>query len=421
VTLGLASLLNSSSNTNATKVAAYAHGDRIELRSFDITKSGSQVPLTVSNSIGTATALTTFLNPSRTGFLDTVATGTRSYAIAANPIAGDFLSLTVTKTNGIQVQVGVTNSSGSMTLVQMTQQLLDTVSTNTSLALQGPDGLVGEDLIAYPVTPQQVQFNFLANSPGWQAAQLQVNFSASLDFTMQPTGLQRLDENLPDLQPRNHLYITAGATNIPLTFPLNTTALANGFHQLTAVVYEGSHVRTQARIPKNVQIQNGPLSATFTTLFGGSNTLVSATLQFSVVANTNNISKIELFSTGGSLTNVTGQNTALFSIPGANLDVGLHPFYAIVTASTGKQYRTDTKWIRLVAAPDGPFALSIHTPPPTLSWPATAGRTYNILSTTNLANPFVLSGSLTPSNSTAIWTATNPLAPKAFYRIQTAN
>jgi uncharacterized protein (TIGR03790 family) len=421
VTAGLTSLLNTTANTNATKVAAFAHGDRIELRSFDITKAGSQVPLAVSNAIGSASALTTFLNPSGNSFLDTVAQGIQSYVLSANPIAGDFLFLAITKTNGIQVQLGVTNSSGSMTLGQMTQQLLDTVNTNTSLNLQGPDGLTSEDLISYPVTPQQVQFNLLANSPGWQAAQIQVNLTASLDFMMQPVGVQHLDENLPDLEPRNHLYITAGATNIPLTFPFNTAALANGFHELSAVIYEGSHVRTQARIAKNVQIQNGPLSATFTTLFGGSNTLLSATLQFSVVANTNNISKIELFSTGGSLASVTNQPNALFSILGTNLDLGLHPFYAIVTAATGKQYRTDTKWVRLVTSPDAPFALSIRTPPPTLSWPATVGRTYNILSTTNLANPFSVFGSLAPSNSSATWTDTSTLAPKRFYRIQTTN
>ncbi len=52
VTSNLTSVLNLTANTNATKVSAYAHGDRIELRSFDFSKSGSQVSISVSNSIG---------------------------------------------------------------------------------------------------------------------------------------------------------------------------------------------------------------------------------------------------------------------------------------------------------------------------------------------------------------------------------
>src|SRR6266702_3232985 len=164
----------------------------------------------------------------------------------------------------------------------------------------------------------------------------------------------RLDENVRDLEPRSHLYVTAGVTNLPLTFAFSSTNLPDGYHELTAVAYEGSHVRTQARVTQHVRIQNSSLSVTFATLFGGSNTAVGATLQFAVVANTNNISKIELFSTGGSLSNIVGQSSATFSVAGTNLGLALHPFYAIVTATDGKQYRTDTKWIRLIGA-DSPF------------------------------------------------------------------
>src|SRR5207237_4384752 len=144
--------------------------------------------------------------------------------------------------------------------------------------------------------------------------------------------------------PREHLYINAGVSNLPLTFALNTSALANGFHELTAVVYEGSHVRTQKRVSQNVFVQNGPLSATFAALIGSTNVALEGTLQFSVTANTNNISKIELFSTGGSLSSVTGQSNVTFSVAATNLGLGLHPFYGIVTASTGKQFRTGTQW-----------------------------------------------------------------------------
>src|SRR5262249_40901617 len=90
VTTGLTGLLNTPANTNVTKVLAYAHGDRIELQSFDRTKTGAQVSLSVSNSIGPGTAATTWLAASRTNFLDTIASGIRSFQVSGVASAGSF-------------------------------------------------------------------------------------------------------------------------------------------------------------------------------------------------------------------------------------------------------------------------------------------------------------------------------------------
>jgi hypothetical protein len=102
-----------------------------------------------------------------------------------------------------------------------------------------------------------------------------------------------------------------------------------------------------------------------------------------------------------------------------NLGVGLHPFYAVVTRADGKQYRTETKWIRLVG-PEPPFALSVSGGAPTLLWPATAGRRYEVMSTTNLADTFLLRDALTPSNSAAQWSETNNSSPQRLYRVRSA-
>jgi hypothetical protein len=147
---------------------------------------------------------------------------------------------------------------------------------------------------------------------------------------------------------------------------------------------------------------------------------VEGTLQFSVVANTNNIDRIELFSTGGSIGVVIGQSSNVFSLSGTNLGVGLHPFYAIVTASTGKQYRTETRWVRLLGQ-DAPFPLSITRPPPLISWPATPGRSYDVLSTVNISNNFQLRSTVVPTNSSGQWRDTNPVGPQQFYRVRTTN
>ena len=225
-----------------------------------------------------------------------------------------------------------------------------------------------------------------------------------------------MDQNVSDLQPRNHLYLTAGVTNLSFTFPLDTTALADGSHELTAVVYEGSHVRTQARVTQSMRIQNTPLNASFTLLAGAANTVLNFTLLFSVAANTNTISTIELFTTGGSVGVVSNFSSATFAVAATNLGIGLHPFYAVVTRSDGKQYRTGTEWIR-IGGSEPPFGLTLTAPPPIIGWPATAGRLYEVLSATNVNDTFQLRGSVTPSNSPGLWIDSITGAPQQFYRV----
>ena len=88
----------------------------------------------------------------------------------------------------------------------------------------------------------------------------------------------------------------------PATFPLvTTTNFTDGYHELDAIAYEGSHVRTQTRATQNIFIQNTPLSATLTPLLSGTNSALQPTLQITVTASANNINTIQLFSTGGLL------------------------------------------------------------------------------------------------------------------------
>ncbi len=415
IAAGLAAVLNT--GASLTKIAAYAYGDRIELRSTDLSRTASQLGLAANTSPGAAPALTTFLTPDNAGFLDSVAYGIRLFSVTGNPNVGDYLEFAVTKTNGAVVSVALTNTVSGAQLSDLLQNLVDLINANA--ALQGSDGAVAEDFFAGD-THNPPQFNLRARSPGCKAAQLQAQLSGSSTFTFTPSGTAKLDSNLPDLQPRAHLYVTAGTTSLPLTFTLDTTTLADGFHELTAVAYEGSNVRTQTRAVQTVRIQNTPLSALFTLLsFDATNVAVEAVLPFSVVANSASVATIELFSTGGSLGSVAGQSTATFFVSGTNLDVGLHPFYALVSASNGSQYRTETKWIRL-SGPDAPFSVSLTTPPPQVAWPATAGRSYDILSAPELATPFRLDATVTPTNSLGLWTDTNGIGTQQFYRVRTS-
>lgn len=422
--------LNATTYTNLTKVVAMVHGDRIGLQSLDITRLGANTTLQTSNSQGSATALTSFIQPARSNFLDKVSFGMRSYLITNSLVtvpAGDFLQCVLIKTNNSVVTIAVTNSVNGAAFNEFAKSFFDAI--NTHAAMQTADGIVVEDInmhedwpynqYVYGSNDHSGAFNVRARTPGWPESQGRVAITGWPGFTVWDAGTNRLDENVSDLQPRNHLYLTAGATNLAVTFALNTAAYPDGWHELTAAAYEGSHTRTQKRVPQIVRIQNSPLSAAFSCLVCDTNTALEATLQLSVVANTNNITRIELFGTGGSWGVVNNQPSATFSLAATNLGAGLHPFYALVTRNDGKQYRTETKWIRL-SSDETPFPLAIASGAPTVSWPATAGRHYEILSTTNAAGVFLLRDAVTPTNSAGQWSETNNSAPHRLYRVRSA-
>ncbi len=422
---GLTATLNNSANTNVTKALAFAHGDRIELQSIDRSTPGELISVSVSNSMGTGSGLTSYISAALPELLDTIASGLGTFTVLGNPTndtiltTNSFLECVVTELNLTRTTLGVTNTSGALSLTQMGEQLFAMVNSNA--AFQGPGGLSAQDFLTNTTPPPEAfQFNLVPNTPGWNSSQIRVSLAGSPELTIQPSLTGRLDDNVSDLRPRNHLYVTAGATNLWVTFPLDTTTLADGFHELTAVASEGSHVRTQTQVSEVVQVRNSALTATFSTLFGGTNADLNAVLQFSVAANGSNIDVVQLFSTGGAVGSVSNQASAVFSVPASSLGIGLHPFYAVVTDNTGAQYRTETRWVRILG--DEPqFSLSITLQPTTLSWPATVGRTYEVLTTTNLGSPFLVTATLTPSNSPAQWTETNPAASQRFYRVQSSN
>ena len=126
---------------------------------------------------------------------------------------------------------------------------------------------------------------------------------------------------------------------------------SDGYHNLTAVAYEGSDVRTETQVTVPVQIQNSSLSATLTLLDLTNPAPVQGIYHIRVAANTNTVSLITLYSTGGALGAVTNQSTATFQVAGTNLWAGLHPFYAKVKTSDGLEYRTGTQWVQLVSTP----------------------------------------------------------------------
>jgi len=312
------------------------------------------IQIAAANAIGSAGNLTTFLTASQPEFLASSAQGFQGYSQLSltNLVStNSWIQFSITKTNGQTVVVAVTNLSygNPATLVG---QLVAAINTNS--ALQGSDGVVAGDYLVNPYGTKinNTVFNLYARSPGYQAAAIQVIPTVSSSVpTFTPAGNTTLTQNLSDLEPRNHLYVTAGASSLTLNFPLNTTTLADGYHNLTAVAYEGSGMRTETQVTVPVQIRNRSLSATLTLLDLTNSAPVQGTYHIQVVANTNTVSLITLYSTGGALGTVTNQSTTTFPVAGTNLWAGLHPFYAMIKTSDGLMYRTGTQWVQLVSTP----------------------------------------------------------------------
>jgi hypothetical protein len=322
------------------------------------TNSGQWTPLytnlfpgrletSVCSSAGSADTLTAFLLAGRSTFLDSSAFGRWPFTLSGAAPLGAWVQVGVTGTNGTSVLVSVTNQSATATPLALALQLSDAI--NSTPALQGTDGVVLEDLTTNLVG--KALFNFRTLSPGWQAAGLRVILASSATLSVSPAAETALTNNLSDLQPRNHLYVAAGATALALSFPLNTTTLADGFHELSAVAYEGSHVRTQGRITLPISIQNSSLTATLTLLDLPDSAPVQGAYHIEVAANSSDVSAIRLFSRGGLLDTSLGQSTTTFTVNGSSLGAGLHPFYALVETVSGLQYRTPWRWARLVNAP----------------------------------------------------------------------
>jgi uncharacterized protein (TIGR03790 family) len=409
VAAGLANAV--AGQSNVTQVMAFPAGDRVELQGLDVDLPGTNVTVSATNTVGSAGSLTTFVEAARPECLDTMATGYLVATFYNAPEVGDWLAVTFLKTNGTAVTLAVTNTVAGATIGALAQNLMGLI--NSTSALQSADGVeVADYFDDDPYGEAAAQFFVYANSAGWPAAQILATWTSSTNLQVTPSDMNPLADNVSDLRPRNHLFVTAGTTNLTVNYPCDTTLLADGYHELAAVAYEGSSVATQTRVTRCVVVQNTALTASLVDSTTDTNVTLAQVLQFTVSANITNLAQVELFGTGGSLGVVTNQNPAVFEVVAADLGLGLHPFYALVTDQAGERYRTQTVWKRIPA----PFPLTL-TGNSTLSWPTIAGRQYDLQFTTNPAAGFQTLTTITASGTGAQWPI-NLTNQAGFYRVK---
>ncbi len=298
--------------------------------------AGSEIQLSATQAQGSADRLTTSLESPNPVFLDTTAQARRKFSFSGSVGTGSHLALSVQLTNGNPVTVAVTNASGLTNILDLVQLLAEAI--NTTPELQTDDGMAAEDLI--PGVFGSAEFNLRARQPGLGPAGIQVTLSGSPEMVITPAGQQPLNENLSDLSPRNHLFVRSGLQSVALSVPLDTTLLPDGHHEMTAVAYEGTHVHSQTLKSLPVIVANSPLQATLALAAPEATMPVTNAFALVVTANTNGLSEILLFTTGGFHAGATNQPAASFLVNGPGLGVGEHPFYALVTTTSGLRYRT---------------------------------------------------------------------------------
>ncbi|HVV00959.1 MAG TPA: TIGR03790 family protein [Verrucomicrobiae bacterium] len=296
----------------------------------------------VSNAAGSAATLSTFLTTPQPRFLASTALGQRTYSVSGNAGVGAWLQLTITKTNNNVMTVATTNQGGMSSITAMAQDLFNRV--NAEPGLQSPDGLMAENFMDGFGSPS---FQLSARSPGLAAAGIQALLSASPGISLSPGTTYPLNQNISDLHPRDHLYVSCGATTVAASFTLNTSVLSDGFHDLALVAYEGTSVRAQSVTNFPIYVQNSDLQATLTRLDMPDTAPVSGTFHIEVTANTDAVGTMTLFSSGGALASVTNRSYRIFNVDGPTLGAGLHPFYALIVTTNGLSYRTAPQYVRL--------------------------------------------------------------------------
>lgn len=357
---GVAALINQTATNRALPVSAVATGDRIQVRSLagrrplapDALRVRPNPPPAgpapsgsafVSSAAGTAPVQTTFLVASRDDCLDSPVAGFKTWRVSGITGSSTWLRLDVTKTNGLTSSVAFTNAAGLGSVSELMAEF--------GTRLQSAPGLTGADGIAQQemttIASGDVTMTLAARAPGYGASGARARLTGSADLVITPAGEQVLRDNLADLEPRNHVLVRAGVADLDLAFPIDTRLLADGWHELTLVGCEGSHVRTQTRVSLPVQVRNTSLNAALTIPSHADTAPVQDPITVQVNATGATVDRIRLFSSGGEVAVVSGQSSATFTVTGTSLGVGRHPFWAMIEAPGGQRFRTDLRWLRL--------------------------------------------------------------------------
>ena len=157
--------------------------------------SDDNIVIQASATIGSAPTSTTYSITALPTFLDSTALGYHFVECSNVVQVGDWLQLSIIKTNGFQATFAVTNGVSGQLIENFLQPLMDQINDDPDF--QSADGVNANDMIsATNGFPQDASVH--ANSPGWPAAQISTVFSGSPDLVAFPPGTYSLTDNVRD-------------------------------------------------------------------------------------------------------------------------------------------------------------------------------------------------------------------------------
>ncbi len=350
VATGLTAAINAAPDLGVT---AKARGDRIEIVQDAIGAPGTSYTCVASSSSGSASRLTVFARSPFTSFLETTYRAHEQVTLSGTPVSGDVVRAVVTRLDGLTFTNAVVAETNDTAL---------SLLTNLAIAVNGDTNLEdasGCDMtwVAYNANIDQYEGYFRSRTNTWEGENLVLAYAVSNQPGSTLTGpgfTDNFNDNSNVLAARAMIFLSEGLDTLDSPYDLNTAALADGPHELTAVAYEGTAVRSQGRaiIPFVVDnnsaacaITNPPALTTF--LLGDR---VTAYVQAS--PGSGSITSVQFFVEGKLLT-ATNSTPYVFAFSATNYGVGQLGLQAKAFSSAGEQVLSSN--LTIVILPDYDF------------------------------------------------------------------
>ncbi len=257
----VAALATDVNNDPLQTVAAFAHGDRLELVYTNLNHAGDYAAVTASVATGTASALTLGVGLAATNLVPSVYPARKKFELYAwttnGANTGDTITCVITLTN----LVAVTNrivAAQNESVISLLERLRTAISNNATL--QATNG-VRYDRLA--LNPSQRGGGLFARTPGPDGYSIQVNYtisavSNSSGLWTNTSFISFLNDYAADLLPHASILFHVRPTNgvLAAAASLVTTNLADGVHTLDFVARDGSAVAAESRLTVPIVVCN---------------------------------------------------------------------------------------------------------------------------------------------------------------------
>ena len=352
--------LTASINASNLGVTASAWGDRVEIRQNALGVAGSWMTCTGGSSLGSAGELTVFVTVPFTNFLETTYGAQRRLTLSGTPVSGDVVRVVVSNLAGAVftnevMSDGLTNNSPYVLLTNLTTAI------NADTNLQNAQGCeikwVYNVSNFYGGTPVH-DACLVARTNTWQGYNLYASYSVTTQPGSTLTGSNsagNFSYNSFVLSARATVFLSEGRTNLAGAYSLNTTTLADGPHELMAVAYEGTAVRSQGRVKIPFVVNNHTASCVITSPADHASFLLGTSVTVHVSASAaggGSVSTVQCYVEGKLLAS-TGTAPYVFTFPATNYGVGLVGVQARSVSSNGDAVLSERR--DLVILPDYDF------------------------------------------------------------------